>query len=746
MIIYCKGVAKIEHEATGQLFEIQFDELEWEPNGGSDRSMGSEEIYIATVEHDELGELTWTLSEYPVGTQNHQNTDVGKHQIIEDFDFGLRNDPEEWFDPDDPSSWKDANPEETSFRTLSGHVSRLVQWFHHFYEHPQNEMPPDKEEGGYFFVYGGPYDAETELQDEFGSTVPYAAIEQAVEEIQSDGTFEWSPSQYHPDQIAAAKEYIEREEAEARSGFGLHLSREPKEIALNGKGFALAVARLFKNAEGEFSFALLGRWGSGKTLISKLVSGYLQDPTNYKEEFTKTFGGEPEDERGEDKYKTVQFNAWRYRQKPELWVYLYESFLTEFLDCNLFVRILRTIRVGMHKHGIWSALFALFLLAFSAFPLMWISLLFTHALPVFGIFSVVGLVLLAQRWNTSLRRLYNRYGIISSHREHLGMQAVIGDDLKALVASWAKTEQFKPWETRTLGGITLTIGAVWFCTFLKIDFVGIAPRGGEISSSLLVPSLAGWLVWCCISAIFYISTITNFDRIDRIFLVVDDLDRCPQEEIVDLIDGIKLMIDDKNIGNVVQALILADDTILDAAVKKRFEGLPIEDARRAEAVREHMEKVFLSHAHIPKLSGKDVNELVGVYAHEFGLEADDPEMREPSRPSPTQKTSSKSSTSPETTEQTTISSVLTLGEQGSIRFALTQVYMDENMPMTPRMVRSFLCKYQLVRMLLQLNGVSFQHGELATELALAILQARTSDTVEVKEAGSSLSAYVRMVA
>lgn len=86
----------------------------------------------------------------------------------------------------------------------------MVHWFRGMFEDPQNEMPyADKEDPGdspYRYPWGGPYDANEQLQDEFSDTVSFEFIQEAVQEVQSDGTLEWAPGPNHPDQIAAREE------------------------------------------------------------------------------------------------------------------------------------------------------------------------------------------------------------------------------------------------------------------------------------------------------------------------------------------------------------------------------------------------------------------------------------------------------------------------------------------------------------------------------------------------------------
>jgi len=70
--------------------------------------MGSQIHYEAVIDHPELGELSWSLWEYPIGIEDYHNTDTGPHEIIEDFNYGFEHgEPErdEWVDysvPDDP--------------------------------------------------------------------------------------------------------------------------------------------------------------------------------------------------------------------------------------------------------------------------------------------------------------------------------------------------------------------------------------------------------------------------------------------------------------------------------------------------------------------------------------------------------------------------------------------------------------------------------------------------------------------
>ena len=83
----------------------------------------------------------------------------------------------------------------TTFRRLlkAEKIELMVEWFHENYEDPVQSTPYDSAEGGYQYIWGGPYNANDVIGSMFGGLVPDAWIEEAVDEVQSDGIFDWAP-------------------------------------------------------------------------------------------------------------------------------------------------------------------------------------------------------------------------------------------------------------------------------------------------------------------------------------------------------------------------------------------------------------------------------------------------------------------------------------------------------------------------------------------------------------------------
>jgi len=204
--VEASGTTIIEHKDTSVRYEIDAEDVYWDLVDASDRSMGSELRYEGTIEHPELGVLTWSLWEYPVGIQNYKDRDIGDHQIIQEFEFGLEH------EPDYEESTFQAEQEEWQEQSEVEQIQRMTEWFFHRYEDPQNQHPyaPKESEYNYSCPWGGPYDANEELFDRFGHVADEAVILKAVDVVQDrDGIFEWGPSNNHPDMRNAGDEYLQ---------------------------------------------------------------------------------------------------------------------------------------------------------------------------------------------------------------------------------------------------------------------------------------------------------------------------------------------------------------------------------------------------------------------------------------------------------------------------------------------------------------------------------------------------------
>jgi hypothetical protein len=98
--------------------------------------------------------------------------------------------PRYWID--DPSTtWTRSQVRKLSKQKR---IDIATAWFLRNYEDPANETPYETREGGYQYIWGGPYDAADEISNEFGSLLSDDDIDAAVQKVQEDGIYDWAPT------------------------------------------------------------------------------------------------------------------------------------------------------------------------------------------------------------------------------------------------------------------------------------------------------------------------------------------------------------------------------------------------------------------------------------------------------------------------------------------------------------------------------------------------------------------------
>lgn len=87
-------------------------------------------------------------------------------------------------------------PPPQDFEGLSTEESAEIikDWFFENFEDPAETTPYESREGGYIYIWGGPYDTSDIIWSVFEDTVSLEVIQASIDEIQSGGLFEWAPN------------------------------------------------------------------------------------------------------------------------------------------------------------------------------------------------------------------------------------------------------------------------------------------------------------------------------------------------------------------------------------------------------------------------------------------------------------------------------------------------------------------------------------------------------------------------
>ena len=81
--------------------------------------------------------------------------------------------------------------ESLQYISQANQLEVMRNWFFENFEDPANSCPYESREGGYAYIYGGPYEASEELQAMFEGYVKFDYIQELVNDLQEQ-CYEWS--------------------------------------------------------------------------------------------------------------------------------------------------------------------------------------------------------------------------------------------------------------------------------------------------------------------------------------------------------------------------------------------------------------------------------------------------------------------------------------------------------------------------------------------------------------------------
>lgn len=263
----------------------------------------------------------------------------------------------------------------------------------------------------------------------------------------------------------------------------------------------------------------------------------------------------------------VNFHAWKYQDTSASWAYLYEAFAKKYFtkEGNWFVRGFtdagKRLDLNIAKHGAWPFLRFLFTVVFFGVSLFY---------AINEVEKTVWFVLTA-------------------------VGAVDGIRLGAKYL-----EKYRLNEKAT---------EVFHKYFNKPSFKDMLGIQSEIQSELR------HLLEC------WLPLDKDGNPQKRIILFVDDIDRCSEERIVQLIDALRVMLEDEEISKRVIVIAAIDERMLKRAIKWKYRELLEADkivdndvkqwqATTLQITSEYMDKLFLSGIKLGTLTS---TERVDVY-------------------------------------------------------------------------------------------------------------------------------------
>jgi KAP family P-loop domain len=449
------------------------------------------------------------------------------------------------------------------------------------------------------------------------------------------------------------------------------------ELGLGIEQYARALATIMRMADGELAFALFGPWGSGKTTLARQTAPLLLNSKDFKE--GQNFSDSDALANGE--YAVVWHSAWKYRRTPEAWIYLYKSLADHAMKTSgMLGRWAIALRASSKLHGRAPIFLSLSAIAVAALPLPAKLYLAAALASLLGLTAVLYFLSVIGGTTHKVKTLFGKHVKLSSHDDKLGMLALVGDDVRALLGAWIPETMVGSARERRDAKVRLALdasSAALFIALISIIWIfglhleGAAKFGAEKELSTIQTVLSNiarpacnadlfeptsvfcttsevgkertappengssvlhvlfYVLWLCLALLLLILPMacrTNLP--DRVMLIVDDLDRCNPDEMLEIIEAIKLLLEEPFVQQRLQALMLVDEGVLEYAIAQRFERL-IRDRNdipqeasihdplrlmREQVITEHVEKLFACHLRVPRLEKEEIEEAVELHA------------------------------------------------------------------------------------------------------------------------------------
>jgi uncharacterized protein YjbI with pentapeptide repeats len=416
------------------------------------------------------------------------------------------------------------------------------------------------------------------------------------------------------------------------------VSRAALKNELNVARYAKAIAEFFRAADRDFCFAIYGPWGRGKTHLMDLVARDLEstataDSVNGND---KTEGAPP------PVYEVIQFSAWQHRTPTEVWAFLYENMRKTVESASMLTKIPRVIRTGYFRYGYFPVMVVLlFLILFAFFSSEYVVANDINIQVGTVTLSLTSISLYQLAKGSNVIGLFQRFrsSILSSHQDKLGLKAMLGDDLKALLKGWIPVSYERKNNINSIDQKLAVTNdrylpiVLMYVLLLVLGLVGVLYFGVAIDDLLSTKTAIYMVGYAGLLAGLFAWILLGGRETNRVLLVIDDLDRCELGQVLEIMENLLLILEDSDIQDRVQICMLVEETVLDKAILTKFDELisykTIEyvetdpkfegnkekalDHARKSVIRDHKAKIFLAHLRLGYLLENEVESISNAY-------------------------------------------------------------------------------------------------------------------------------------
>jgi hypothetical protein len=478
-------------------------------------------------------------------------------------------------------------------------------------------------------------------------------------------------------------------------GNGTWYGRDLTSVPIPSVQSAEIYADILKNVLGNIrrdlatTFAVLSPWGRGKTHLSRLLEQKLGN-------------------------RCVRFSAWQYRSSFEVWSFLYETLHTAATKSNW----LLPFRALLTTHGLFTVGLMQICITLITTPFHQRVTLFQNLLDFLCLSILSSLSIIATLYQTlkMFKKIWSRMQL-PRHDMNLGLQHVIGTDLRNLLCAWIPNRLNNPvhprhWSSYILPG-AITVAVIWFSVRMTSETLYLTYYSHDWNVLQYSITLIG--LTPCIFSLILMYADMRAPKQDPILLIVDDLDRLSPNMMLQIIESLLLFLDDPQIASRLQVMFLIEEDALQVAFREKYNSL-LERKKEASKVTgaeneqmlekcfyaDQMEKHFLFWLRLAPLTSENAPAVVKRVYHSQSIY---------------ETVQSKALVEKEMQE------ICAAFESGSHNTSLHAAWKE----WTPRRIETLIYRYQLARDILVQMGIQRSPSQLVRMIAGADTNQNASD-------------------
>lgn len=385
------------------------------------------------------------------------------------------------------------------------------------------------------------------------------------------------------------------------------------DVEMYAKEFSLLLENL-SDEKGNV-LGIFGNWGRGKTFFFDQVKKKLNtlNQTRAKSLYESSTSLENEQKIYQallNSYEVVEFNAWKYQNTHEIWAYVYETFLNHYIGGKTGrKKFLLLWKLNLKRNGKWRPILLLagliliiagflagpFLFSLNLLSLKYL-LVWIPSISLLGIWKFNEVYAMLQPAFTNVSK---QYITLPGFKKHLGLHAEIQKELKTLFEVMLPDELYSTRED-------------------------LLKKRDDVSKVELVAQTLDKIIRNDFVTSKVVNEKTSYTmKTNKFLFFVDDIDRCHEGKIIEIIDALRTLLDEENIIKRIVIVIAVDEHILKSAVANKYEKLNetdgVEENTLPKRVLEYMDKLFISSIKLPPIASTNHHTIIKNYAEHIGI-------------------------------------------------------------------------------------------------------------------------------